>query len=83
MITGGPCRHCGTTMTPQWRRIHGSGVLCNACGIHWGRHGTLDPRKKVCELALGSTVQIAWTAKAVLQLLHARSKYTDYMQGAD
>lgn len=41
-VPGGPCMHCGVTESPQWRRpIDKEQVLCNACGIYYGRHRSL------------------------------------------
>ncbi|KAI9897835.1 hypothetical protein N3K66_007691 [Trichothecium roseum] len=32
------CDSCGETDTPQWRRgQHGLGLLCNPCGLVWGK----------------------------------------------
>lgn len=45
-LIGGPCAHCGTMESPQWRRpLTKKVVLCNACGIYYSRHHSL-PRKK-------------------------------------
>lgn len=39
---GGPCSHCGTTHSPQWRRPPPKkALLCNACGIYYSRHRSL------------------------------------------
>ncbi|KAL6643144.1 hypothetical protein ACP70R_021325 [Stipagrostis hirtigluma subsp. patula] len=39
----GPCRHCGTEETPQWREgPEGHGTLCNACGVRY-KSGRLVP----------------------------------------
>jgi hypothetical protein len=39
----GPCTHCATTYSPQWRRGPvDKPVLCNACGLRYGRTGSLD-----------------------------------------
>uniref|UniRef100_A0A7R9V485 GATA-type domain-containing protein n=1 Tax=Chlamydomonas euryale TaxID=1486919 RepID=A0A7R9V485_9CHLO len=46
-ILGGPCSHCGTQDSPQWRRpLTKKVVLCNACGIYYSRHHSLPKRKK-------------------------------------
>ncbi|KAG2497942.1 hypothetical protein HYH03_004204 [Edaphochlamys debaryana] len=47
-VPGGPCAHCGTTESPQWRRpLTKKIILCNACGIYFSRHHALPKRKKV------------------------------------
>jgi len=39
----GPCSHCCKTSSPQWRRGPAAHpVLCNACGLRYGRTGSLD-----------------------------------------
>lgn len=39
----GPCAHCGTRESPQWRRGPPcKPVLCNACGTRWLRFGTVE-----------------------------------------
>ena len=39
----GPCDHCNTTISPQWRKgPPDKAVLCNACGTRWLRNKTLD-----------------------------------------
>ncbi|GLC33829.1 hypothetical protein PLESTM_000124000 [Pleodorina starrii] len=55
-IPGGPCAHCGTTESPQWRRpLTKKVVLCNACGIYFSRHHSLPKRKKFA----GANAQVA------------------------
>lgn len=47
-VPGGPCAHCGTMESPQWRRpLTRNIALCNACGIYFSRHQALPKRKKV------------------------------------
>lgn len=47
-VPGGPCAHCGTMESPQWRRpLTRNIALCNACGIYYSRHQALPKRKKV------------------------------------
>lgn len=40
----GPCCHCGTNYSPQWRKgTPEKPILCNACGIRLRRHKRLEP----------------------------------------
>lgn len=49
-VPGGPCTHCGTCESPQWRRhLTNNMVLCNACGIYYRRHHALPKRKAKVE----------------------------------
>lgn len=46
MLVGGPCQHCNTCTTPQWRRPRGINMLlCNACGIFFTRYGKLPEQR--------------------------------------
>jgi hypothetical protein len=49
-VTGrrmGPCYNCATTDSPQWRRGPAEKpVLCNACGLRYGRTGSELPKLK-------------------------------------
>ncbi|MEW5317496.1 MAG: hypothetical protein WDW38_008785 [Sanguina aurantia] len=41
---GGPCDHCGTSESPQWRRgPSNKPTLCNACGTRFRRTNQLGP----------------------------------------
>mmetsp|Transcript_19940 Transcript_19940/g.23911 ORF Transcript_19940/g.23911 Transcript_19940/m.23911 type:complete len:174 (+) Transcript_19940:305-826(+) len=41
---GGPCDHCGTLESPQWRRGPAAKpMLCNACGTRYRRTNQLGP----------------------------------------
>jgi hypothetical protein len=55
---GGPCQHCGTSASPQWRRgPPAKPVLCNACGTRFRRTNQLSPLLATAAAALrGSPV---------------------------
>ena len=56
-MIGGPCAHCGTNDSPQWRRpLTKKVVLCNACGIYYSRHHSL-PKKKKAIVASGEPME--------------------------
>eukprot|EP00798_Chlamydomonas_sp_ICE-L_P018745 gene18745-25272_t len=46
LLLGGPCESCGATESPQWRRPDPTRVLlCNRCGIHYGRYKKLPGKR--------------------------------------
>eukprot|EP00798_Chlamydomonas_sp_ICE-L_P003444 gene3444-13502_t len=48
LLTGGPCESCGCTESPQWRRPDPARmVMCNRCGIHYGRYKKLPGKKQI------------------------------------
>mmetsp|Transcript_19073 Transcript_19073/g.32676 ORF Transcript_19073/g.32676 Transcript_19073/m.32676 type:complete len:458 (-) Transcript_19073:1457-2830(-) len=52
---GGPCSHCGITQSPQWRRPSDNPfmLLCNACGIAWGRNKVLPVARRQASRSVG------------------------------
>eukprot|EP00798_Chlamydomonas_sp_ICE-L_P003452 gene3452-13510_t len=46
VLTGGPCESCRCTESPQWRRPEPARMLlCNRCGIHYGRYKKWPAKK--------------------------------------
>jgi hypothetical protein len=53
----GPCLHCGTTLSTQWRSgPEDKPVLCNACGLYYRKLTCLPDH--TCQVAVALTVRL-------------------------
>jgi hypothetical protein len=66
----GPCMHCGTTISSQWRSgPSDKPVLCNACGLYYRKLSTLP--QHTCQVA--NQQAVSWGMLAGRDVLAIRS----------